>query len=119
MANGQLAMARAMVGGHGQRRSGQGRRRGQWPDAVGVTAAVCAADAVVHYLSNTRSRAPVSGVAEFMDHPYLQTWYPALASKGDLSAADWSALPAELAASNVTVLPVVCVPLHDFRCAGS
>lgn len=86
-------------------------RRDQWPDAVGVTAAVCSADAIVHYLSNTRSRAPVSGVAEFMDRPYLQIWYPALASKGDLSAADWSALPSELAASNVSVLPVACVPL--------
>jgi|TARA_B110000196_G_scaffold35624_1_gene26792 hypothetical protein len=53
----------------------------------------------------------VSGVAEFMDDSYLQMWYPALASKGDLSAADWSALPSELAASNVTVLPVTCVPL--------
>ena len=46
-----------------------------------------------------------------MDRGYLQRWYPTLVSKGDLSAADWSDIPSELAASNITVLPVACVPL--------
>jgi hypothetical protein len=91
-------------------------RRSRAPNAVGVTAACCAADGAeqhrtMHFLQDRKMSSGVQGVAELMPREHLDKWYPGVASMHGDASANWSAIDWGRLPRGLTVTRVPCAPL--------